>query len=626
LSLDFKLLSVALCSVAAVLGACSEAAFEPEEGVYAVESTLKIDERVRRYAVIRAAAESRGLQNAYLLAGIANTETGLAQCWSEAQWACQGPSSPECGGGPVIAGSMDGDCGSRQGGLGMFQFDAGTHAETLNRYGASILTVDGQVGAVVEYVVNMVRVSRYTTNAETDAKARAWINNFDVNNATLRDQWIRTVLQYYNGCQPGWNCWNPRYRTYSDGMWTAVNEPGGLVFWESADAPEVSVPASPPAVREDDSAPPPESALASAPAGAPAAPDGPRAAAGTRCGDSPLVVGAIEAKYLQMGGCGSLLGAPISDEIPANDGVGRYSEFEHGAIYWTPSLGAHELHGAIYDKWLSLGAETSVLGYPFRDEAGVPDRSGRYSVFERGSIYWKPNLGAFEVHGKIRDKWAESGWEAGDLGFPTSDEYAVPEGRRNNFEGGWITWSASTGQSTLTLTGAASRVLDVDFQIQQTGYWCGPASTHNALSARLDAPSQQQLARELGTTVNGTDWIGQITAVLNNHLEGSPYVTTEMPNDPPTPAQRDRLWNDIVTSIDNNYAVVANIVAPANNHPPGYPNYTIYHYFTVIGYDAESSEVFIADSANFSGNTLYWLPFSQLATLIPPKGYSAYRP
>lgn len=33
--------------------------------------------------------------------------------------------------------------------------------------------------------------------------------------------------------------------------------------------------------------------------------------------------------------------------------------------------------------------------------------------------------------------------------------------------------------------------------------------------------------------------------------------------------------------------------------------------------------VHIADSASFSGNQLYWLTFDQLASLIPPKGYSA---
>jgi Peptidase_C39 like family len=176
----------------------------------------------------------------------------------------------------------------------------------------------------------------------------------------------------------------------------------------------------------------------------------------------------------------------------------------------------------------------------------------------------------------------------------------------------------SLGYSTQTL-----KTLNIDFQYQQTGYWCGPAATRIALSARISPPSQQQLANELPTTTNGTDWIGQVTRVLNNHLGTGWYETKEMPNDPPTQAQRDLLWRDVVLDIDNNYPIVANIVAPAGNHPPGYPNYTIYHYFTVIGYDSSDMTVLIADPAGFAPTATYWLTFNQLATLIPPKGYSA---
>lgn len=168
------------------------------------------------------------------------------------------------------------------------------------------------------------------------------------------------------------------------------------------------------------------------------------------------------------------------------------------------------------------------------------------------------------------------------------------------------------------------KILDHDYQVQQTGYWCGPAATRIALSVRLSPPSQQTLATQLGTTVNGTDWIGQITQVLNNRLGAQHYVTTEMPNDPPTNAQREELWRDVVFSIDADFPIVANIVAPPGNQPPGYPaDQTIYHYFAVVGYNTEKREVYIADSANFSGNQHYWLTFDQLATLIPPKGYSS---
>jgi hypothetical protein len=168
------------------------------------------------------------------------------------------------------------------------------------------------------------------------------------------------------------------------------------------------------------------------------------------------------------------------------------------------------------------------------------------------------------------------------------------------------------------------RVLNIQFQYQQTGYWCGPAATRIALSARMSSPpSQQSLANQLPTTTNGTDWIGQVTRVLNNNLGTGWYETKEMPNDPPTQAQRDLLWRDVVLDIDNNYPIVANIVAPANNHPPGYPNYTIWHYFTVIGYNSSNKTVLIADPAGFAPTATYWLTFNQLATLIPPKGYSA---
>ncbi|MBT3075013.1 MULTISPECIES: C39 family peptidase [Streptomyces] len=171
---------------------------------------------------------------------------------------------------------------------------------------------------------------------------------------------------------------------------------------------------------------------------------------------------------------------------------------------------------------------------------------------------------------------------------------------------------------------ASARWLEIAYQVQETGYWCGPAATRIALSARTAPPSQAALAAQLGTTQAGTDHIGQITRVLNARLGTGWYETKEMPNDPPTPAQRDLLWHDIVFDIDRNYPLVANIVAPPGNQPPGYPpGQTIYHYFTVFGYDAVDRTVLIADPASFGGNQIYWLSFDQLASLIPPKGYSA---
>lgn len=157
---------------------------------------------------------------------------------------------------------------------------------------------------------------------------------------------------------------------------------------------------------------------------------------------------------------------------------------------------------------------------------------------------------------------------------------------------------------------------------QETGFWCGPASTQIVLTGFGIDVAERDLALELGTTTNGTDWIGQISQVLKRR-SGRPYITVEMPNDPPTRAQVDRLWDDIVRSIDGGNGVVANIVAPASNHPPGYPNYTIYHYFTVMGYEPNGRQVYVADPARFGGYADYWFSVEKLASMISPKGYSA---
>ena len=70
----------------------------------------------------------------------------------------------------------------------------------------------------------------------------------------------------------------------------------------------------------------------------------------------------------------------------------------------------------IDDKYAAVGGE-ALLGRPLRDEATAADGVGRFRLFERGAIFWHPTLGAYEVHGAIAARWAETGREAGPLGL-----------------------------------------------------------------------------------------------------------------------------------------------------------------------------------------------------------------
>jgi hypothetical protein len=119
---------------------------------------------------------------------------------------------------------------------------------------------------------------------------------------------------------------------------------------------------------------------------------------------------------------------------------------------------AHEVHGAILAKYLATGGP-AVWGFPVTHETDVRKRTsapssrgnafvtvGKFSEFERCTIYWSSSTGAFEVHGDIRTKFRDLGGPADDLGFPTSDEQdipGVPGGRFNTFQNGSLLWYGS---------------------------------------------------------------------------------------------------------------------------------------------------------------------------------------
>ncbi|QIG58155.1 lysin A [Gordonia phage Skog] len=189
----------------------------------------------------------------------------------------------------------------------------------------------------------------------------------------------------------------------------------------------------------------------------------------------------------------------------------------------------------------------------------------------------------------------------------------------------------------------AEKMLNYDRAIvpQETSWWCGPASIQIALNTRGIRVAERDIARKTEALEgnigwddqDGTDHIRQVTQVLNEYLPEADYVFVSTPNDPMSQSQKDHLWDSIVASIDAGYAVIFNIVAPPGNHPkavapstvsPNYGRYTIFHYFPGTGYFDSANRrlrrVWIPDPG-FSPHG-FWLSFDQLATLIPPKGYT----
>jgi hypothetical protein len=165
--------------------------------------------------------------------------------------------------------------------------------------------------------------------------------------------------------------------------------------------------------------------------------------------------------------------------------------------------------------------------------------------------------------------------------------------------------------------------LPYQFQLQTTFFYCGPAATRIAATARGLAPSQDDAASLLGTTVNGTNSAFDIARVLNAMTKTSFYHATSIPGPEATPPEMDQLQADVVHAVSNGYAVVVNIIGTAWDTSSTPHAYGGGHYLTVVGYQDEGRLVKIADPADLAGDGSYWMTTINLANWSATRGYAS---
>ena len=150
-----------------------------------------------------------------------------------------------------------------------------------------------------------------------------------------------------------------------------------------------------------------------------------------------LSVGATRRSYGAQGFETGPLGYPTSDEIPGARG-GVAQNYQGGLILWSPTTGAFNVTGNLAVKFTEAGG-LSILGYPTGPAVGIKDQ-GRYQNFQNGALLYSPATGVHVSSGATRLAWASTGFENGSLGYPTSDNYAGPNGAVvQDYQGGRIT-------------------------------------------------------------------------------------------------------------------------------------------------------------------------------------------
>ncbi|MDZ8161538.1 LGFP repeat-containing protein, partial [Microbacterium aquimaris] len=114
---------------------------------------------------------------------------------------------------------------------------------------------------------------------------------------------------------------------------------------------------------------------------------------------------AIMARWEALDGVQGVLGRSTGPVVCGKLQDGCYQNFQGGAISWTESTGAWETHGVIRARWRALDFERSVLQYPTGPVVCGKLQDGCYQNFQGGAISWTESTGAWETHGVIRARW-----------------------------------------------------------------------------------------------------------------------------------------------------------------------------------------------------------------------------
>ncbi len=134
-----------------------------------------------------------------------------------------------------------------------------------------------------------------------------------------------------------------------------------------------------------------------------------------------VVVGAIARRFEALGAEAGALRFPTAAEVVTANG-GRAQSFQNGRISWQPATGAWETTGPRAAAYARARHEGGLLGYPITGETAVPDGLGLYVHFERGRISWSELTGAHWMGARIAERYVQLGAETGVLGYPEVDE------------------------------------------------------------------------------------------------------------------------------------------------------------------------------------------------------------
>jgi surface antigen len=240
--------------------------------------------------------------------------------------------------------------------------------------------------------------------------------------------------------------------------------------------------------------------------------------------------GTFSDEWTQDGGAAGFLGTPADAEYAITGG--QEQDFSGGDVYWSSGTGTHEVHGAILSDYRGLGGPGSQLGFPLSDQQAAPG-GGQENLFagttcgsnSGAAILWTTATGAGEMQGCIYQAYLNTyGGPAGSLGYPTSNEEAIGSGRANYMAG---TACGSSSGSAIYWNGAAHAVTGCLFQKykslgEATGSLGFPAGDAFTITGGQEQIFQHGYLTDVNGVVSQQSWLVGHAAHAGNDY---PYET-----------------------------------------------------------------------------------------------------
>lgn len=179
---------------------------------------------------IKERSKLRGLTNPLLFAGIAQHETNMTHCVvdyyvQKCMQSAGTPASASCHGGSVVIGNADASCDD--GGMGLFQLDAGKQADTVAKYGADVVELNGNIDHAIEHILDDVIACGHGPDVTGAAE---WLDGA-VHGSADYDAWFTCVARYYNGCRSERGCDEAKRADQYRSATEAVAREFGLTYW-----------------------------------------------------------------------------------------------------------------------------------------------------------------------------------------------------------------------------------------------------------------------------------------------------------------------------------------------------------------------------------------------------------